>query len=71
MISYIKKKLNIGINKVIENINICKSFIKILDNLLFETKPHEEILVKARFTESSNLRSARVYKNITKIVEKK
>ena len=56
---------------MIEKLNICKSFFKILDRLLVGTNPPEDILVKAKFTESSNLKSVNEYKNITKIVEVK
>ena len=66
-----KKKLSIGNNKVNEKINICKSFVKILDKLSFVIKPPEEITVRARLTESRSLRSIKLYKNIEKIVVEK
>ena len=71
MTSYNKKKLNIGNNKVIEKTNICKLFIRIFDKLSLGTNPPEDILVKARLTESRSLKSVKLYKNITKIVEEK
>ena len=69
IISCNKKKLNIGNNKVIAKMNICKSLIKMLDKLSFGKKPPEDTLEKARLTESKSLKSIKLYKNITKIVE--
>ena len=69
--SWIKKKLNIGNNKVIEKTKICKLFVRILDKLSSGINPPEEILVKARLKASKSLRSIKLYKKITKIVEEK
>ena len=40
-----------------------------LDKLSFGKKPPEDTLEKARLTESKSLKSIKLYKNITKIVE--
>ena len=69
--SWIKKKLNIGNNKVIQKTKICKLFVKILDKLSSGINPPEEILVKAKLKASKSLRSIKRYKKITKIVEEK
>jgi hypothetical protein len=71
MISCNKKKFNIGNNKVAEKTNICKLFIRIFDKLSPGINPPEDKLVKARLTESRSLKSVKLYKNITKIVEEK
>ena len=47
------------------------SFLKILDKLSFGMNPPDEIVVNARLTESSNLKSIILYKKITKIVVEK
>ena len=71
MISCNKKKFNIGNNKVVEKTNICKLFIRIFDKLPSGINPPEDMLVKARLTESRSLKSVKLYKNITKIVDEK
>ena len=45
--------------------------IKILDKLSFGMNPPDEIVVKDRLTESSNLRPIILYKKIIKIVVEK
>ena len=57
--------------KVVEKTNICKLLIRIFDKLSSGINPPEDMLVKARFTESRSRKSVKLYKNITKIVEKK
>ena len=42
-----------------------------LDKLSFGMKPPDDIVVKDRLTESSSLRSIRLYKKIIKIVVEK
>ena len=54
---------------MIEKINICKSFFKILDKLSLGRNPPEDTLVKARFTESRSLKSVKLYRKMTKIVD--
>ena len=71
MTSYNKKKLNIGNNKVIEKRNVWKLLVNILDKLSLGINPPEDMLVKARLTESRSLKSVKLYKNIAKIVEEK
>ena len=66
-----KKKLNIGNNKVNAKRNICKSFVKMSDKFSLFINPPEEIVVKAKLTESRSLRSIELYTSITKIVVKK
>tara|TARA_B100001013_G_scaffold222762_1_gene136165 strand:+ start:1209 stop:1427 length:219 start_codon:yes stop_codon:yes gene_type:complete len=69
--SCIKKKLNIGINKVIDNTKICKLVSMILDKFSVGINPPEDIIVKAKLKESKSLTSIKLYKKITKTVEKK
>ena len=52
-----------------EKINICKLFCKIFDKLFTGRKPPEDIVVKAKLTESRSLKSIIVYKKIAKSVE--
>ena len=66
-----KKKLNMGNNKLSEKIKVCKLFWRISDILLSGINPPEEIAVNDKLNESNNLKSTRVYKKITKIVDKK
>ena len=40
-----------------------------LDKLLSGINPPEDMLVKAKLNESSNLKSTKLYRNITKIVD--
>ena len=56
---------------MIEKTNTCTLFIKIFDRLSFGIKPPEDILVKARLTESRSLKLVKVYKKIIKRVDKK
>ena len=58
-----------GNSKENEKINICKLLIKIFDISSLGTKPPEEMLEKAKLTESSNLKFVKLYKIIIKIVE--
>ena len=69
--SWIKKKLNIGNNKVIDNTKICKLVSIISDKFSAGINPPEDIVVKARLKESSSLTPIKLYKKITKIVEEK
>ena len=69
IISWNIKKLKIGNNKVIEKIKICKLFLKILDKSLSGINPPEDMFVKAKLNESSSLKSTKLYKNITNIVD--
>ena len=69
MMSYNKKKLKIGNSKEIEKTNTCTLFSRILDIFSLGIKPPEDILVKAKLTESSNLKFVKLYKIIIKIVE--
>ena len=71
MMSWNKKKLNIGNNNVSDKIKICKLFIIILDKSFAGTNPPEDIIVKARLNASKSLISTKLYKKITKRVEKK
>ena len=71
MTSCSKKKLNIGNNKVIDKTKICKLLPKISDKLFIGINPPEDMLVKAKLKASSNLKSIKLYKKMTKIVEKK
>ena len=66
--SYIRKKLKIGISKVIDIIKICKSFSKILDKFSLGINPPEDITVKARLKESKSLILIKLYKKLRKIV---
>jgi hypothetical protein len=66
-----KKKLNIGNNKVIDKTKICKLVSIMLDKLSVGMKPPEDIVVKARLKASRSRISTKLYKKITKIVEKK
>ena len=68
--SYNKKKLSIGNNKVIDKIKICKLVSKILDKLSVGMKPPADTVVKAKLNASSSLTLIKVYKKITKRVEK-
>jgi hypothetical protein len=69
--SYNKKKLNIGNNKVIDKTKICKLVSIILDKLSVGMKPPEDIVVKARLKASRSRIPIKLYKKITKMVEKK
>ena len=71
MTSCNKKKLNIGNNKVIDKTKICKLLSIILDKLFVGIKPPEAIVVKARLKASKRRMSIKLYKKITKTVEKK
>tara|TARA_Y100000590_G_C15056035_1_gene764497 strand:+ start:328 stop:546 length:219 start_codon:yes stop_codon:yes gene_type:complete len=66
-----KKKLNIGNNKVIDKIKVCNLVSMIFDKFAVGINPPEDIVVKAKLKESKSLTSIKVYKKITKIVEKK
>ena len=66
-----KKKLNIGNNKVIDKTKTCSLVSMILDKFSVGINPPEDIVVKAKLKESKSLTSIKVYKKITKIVEKK
>ena len=67
----LKKKLNIGNNRVIDKTKICRLLPIIFDKLSVGIKPPEDIVVKARLKASRRRISIRLYKKITKIVEKK
>ena len=69
--SKIRKKLKIGINKVNDKTNICKSLEIILDKVLVGINPPEEIVVKDKLKASKSLISTLVYIKIIIIVEKK
>ena len=69
--SYIKKKLNIGNNKVIDKIKVCNLVSMIFDKFTVGINPPEDIVVKAKLKQSKSLTSIKVYKKITKTVEKK
>jgi hypothetical protein len=69
--SCIKKKLNIGNNKVIDKTKTCRLVSMILDKLSVGINPPEDIVVKARLKASRSLTSIKLYKKITKTVEKK
>ena len=56
---------------MIEKINICKLFFKIIDRFSVGKKPPEDTAVKARLTESRSLKSVKLYRNITKTVDEK
>ena len=56
---------------MIDKIKICKSVSIILDKLSVGIKPPEDIVVKAKLKESRSRISIKLYKKITKIVEKK
>ena len=66
----IKKKLNIGNNKVKDKINICKSVTNIFDKFSAVIKPPEEIVVRAIFNESKSLKLNKLKIKIIKIVVK-
>ena len=66
--SYNKKKFKMGNNKVNEKTKIWKLFNRILDKLLSGINPPEEIVVKAKLKESSNLKSIKLYKKIINTV---
>ena len=71
IISWSKKKLNTGTNKVVDKMNVWK-FVSIIDER-FSTgrKPPEEIVVKESAKASNNLMSNNLYKNIKSIVKRK
>ena len=71
MTSCSKKKLNIGNNKVIDKTKICISLFIILDKFSSGINPPEDIVVKARLKASRSLTLIKLYKKITKAVEKK
>ena len=71
IISWIKKKLNIGNSKVIDKTKICSLFSIILDKLSVGINPPEDIVVKARLNASKSLILIKLYKKITKTVVKK
>ena len=71
MTSCSKKKLNIGNNKVIDKTKICRLLPRISDKLFIGINPPEDMLVKAKLKASSSLKSIKLYKKMTKIVEKK
>ena len=66
-----KKKLNTGNNSVNEKTKVCKSSCKIFDKLASGINPPEDILVNAKLKASKSLKSIKLYKKITKIVEVK
>ena len=57
--------------KVIDKTKICKLLFTILDKLSVGIKPPEDIVVNAMLNESRSLTFTKLYKKITKIVEKK
>ena len=59
--SCIKKKLNIGNNKVIDTTKICSLVSIILDKLSDGINPPEDIVVKDRLNESKSLISIKPY----------
>ena len=63
--SYSKKKLNMGIIKVIDKIKIWRSFSIILNKLVSGMKPPDEIIVNDRLKASKRRKSARVKRKIT------
>jgi len=70
MISYIKKKLNIGNNNAIDKTKVCKLLSIIFDKSLDGIKPPEDIVVNARLKLSRSLTLVKVSKKITKNVVK-
>ena len=50
---------------------VCKSFFKINDKFSLGINPPEDMLVKAKLKESRSLKSTKLYKKITNIVETK
>ena len=56
---------------MIDKTKICKLFFKISDKLLLGINPPEDIVVKAKLKASRSLRSIKLYKNITRIVDEK
>ena len=71
MISCNKKKFSIGNSKVIDKTKTCKSVSIISVRLFVGINPPEDIVVKAMLNASSNRKSIKLYKNITKIVDEK
>ena len=65
--SKLKKESNI----VKDKINVCWSLIMISSSIFDGIKPPEEIMVKDKLTASKSLIFTKLYKKITKIVEKK
>ena len=55
IISWTKKKLNIGNNKAIDKAKICNLVSIILDKFSVGINPPEDIVVKARLKESKSL----------------
>ena len=60
-----------GNNSVIDKTKSWVLLITISDKRFFERNPPEDMTVKARLSESSNLMFAKLYKKMTKTVEKK
>ena len=60
-----------GNSSVIDKRKSWVLLIIISDKRFFERNPPEDIVVKARLSESSNLMFTKLYKKMTKIVEKK
>ena len=60
-----------GNNSVIDKTKSWVLLITISDKRFFERNPPEDMAVKARLSESSNLMFTKLYKKMTKIVEKK
>ena len=71
IMSWNKKKLNIGNSKLIDKIKTCKSVTIILDKWSFGIKPPDDIAVKARLNESKSLISEILKRKIINKVEKK
>ena len=69
IMSWSKKKLNTGINKVIDKMNIWKLVETIDERLSTGRKPPEEIVVNDSTKASSSLISNNLYKNIISVVK--
>ena len=63
--------MKIGINKLKDKINFWKLLFVILLRSFEDIKPHDDMVVNAKFTDSKNLIFDNLNSKIIKIVEKK